>query len=204
MFPKTRQGVVESSPTVFCQLHLAAEEVELTLIDPKHLVVSANTSTAGPGYHVFLTSWTPGFDTEYYLGRALTHMWSNVRWRSPINDQERTVLKDAADSLRNAYRLYPTLLYPWAEWNEILELLGSDVAEKDLVRQQVKAKPAIGYRRRNVTVALADGWRMQIPVRSPLSSPTRRMTNLHWTFPERFGSLLFDSRLPPCVTHSSR
>jgi len=66
MFPKTRQGVVESSPTVFCQLHLAAEEVELTLIDPKHLVVSANTPTVGPGYHVFLTSMLQDWAHDFH------------------------------------------------------------------------------------------------------------------------------------------
>ena len=272
MLPRTRQGVVELSPTVFCLLHPAAEEVELTLINPEHLVVSANTSTVGPGYHVFLTSmlqnwaqdfhaswerpgessedycdetdyffsgdekrlvdnmaywlqavansffdgslqadhrgtalcmpidpqfeaeqtaitplgprgrdwlyetaqegtkgkdffawWTPGFNAEYYLGRALTQMWSNVRWRSPVNDAERNVLNEVADTLRSAHQLNPTLPYPWAEWEEILELLGADVPEKELVRSQVKGKPTIGYRRRHVTVALPGGWRVRIP-----------------------------------------
>jgi hypothetical protein len=269
---RTRQGIVESSPAVFCLLHPAAEEVELTLINPEHLVVSANTSTVGPGYHVFLTSmlhdwardfhahweqpdessedygdeadyfftgdeeqlcdnmacwlqavansffeppigpndrgialcmpmsphfeadqiaitplgprgrdwlyetaqegtrgkdffawWTPGFNAEYYLGRALTQMWSNVRWRLPVNDEERSVLKDVADSLRDAFQLNPTLPYPWAEWLEVLELLGGDVPEKELVRGRAKIKPTIGYRRRNVTVELPGGWAMQIP-----------------------------------------
>lgn len=272
MLPMTRQGVVESSPTLFCVLHPAAEEVELTLIKPEYLVVSANTSTVGPGYHAFLASmlqdwaqdfhaswerseessedygdetdyfftgdekrlvenmehwlqavansfsdgsleaadrgialcmpidpqfeadeiaitplgtrgrdwlyetaqegckgkdffawWTPGFNAGYYLGRALTLMWSSVRWRSPVNDRERNVLKDVADSLRSAYQLNSTLPYPWAEWEEVLELLGTDVPERQLVRRQVKGKPTIGYRRRHVTVTLPGGWRMRIP-----------------------------------------
>ncbi len=272
MSPRTRQGVVESSPTVFCLFHPAAEEVELTLMKTEYLVVSANTATVGPGYHVFLTSmlqdwaqdfhaswerpeessedygdetdyffsgdegrlvenvacwlqavantffdgsleeadrgialcmpmdpqfeadeiaitplgprgrdwlyetaqegnkgkdffawWTPGFNAEYYLGRALTQMWSNVRWRLPVNDTERNALKDVADSLRSAYQLNPTLPYPWAEWEEILELLGADDSEKELVRPKVKGEPTIGYRRKCVTVALPGGWRMRIP-----------------------------------------
>lgn len=267
-----RQGIVETAPTLFCLMHPAAEEVELTLINPDHLVVSANTSTVGPGYHVFLTAmlqswaqdfhasweqpvessddycdetdyffsgdekqlfdnmatwlqavansffdgsleaddrgmalcmpmdlqfemeapaitplgprgrdwlyetahdgsrgkdffawWAPGFNAEYYLGRALAHMWPNVRWRPPVNDTERTVLKDVADCLRSAYRLNPSLPYPWAEWQEILALLGADAAEKELVRSQVKRKPTIGYRRRRVTVGLPGGWRMRVP-----------------------------------------
>jgi len=56
LLPRTRQEVVESAPTLFCQLHPAAEEIELALIDPDHVVVSANTTTVGPGYHIFLTS----------------------------------------------------------------------------------------------------------------------------------------------------
>jgi len=56
MLPRIRQGMVEAAPTLFCQLHPAAEEIELSLIDPEHIVVSANTTTVGPGYHIFLVS----------------------------------------------------------------------------------------------------------------------------------------------------
>jgi hypothetical protein len=100
MFPRTRQGVVESSPTVFCQLHPAAEDVELTLIDPiesDEIAITPlgprnrdwlqETAQQGSNGKDFFAWWTPGFNAEYYLGRALTHMWSNVRWRSPINDK---------------------------------------------------------------------------------------------------------------------
>jgi len=273
MFPKTRQEVVESSPTLFCQLHPAAEEIELSLIDQEHVVVSANTTTVGPGYHIFLVSlfknwgsefhaswnepenssdefgdeteyflsgdepkvyeemtrwlqalagtffrgtfdtddkgialcmpmnpqfsetdlpaitslgprdwdwlraaaadgnngrdffawWGPGLDAGYYVGRALAHMWTNVRWRTPVNDSERQVLEDVTDSLRNAYRLDPTLQLPWAEWNEIVGLLGVDFAEKELVRSHSQGVPKIGYRRRKVRVALPGGWTIQVP-----------------------------------------
>src|SRR5580700_11695390 len=69
LLPKTRQGFVELSPTVFCQLHPGAEEVELSLIDPEHLVVSANTSTVGPGYHIYLSlllqDWAHDFHASW-------------------------------------------------------------------------------------------------------------------------------------------
>jgi hypothetical protein len=270
--PKTRQGLVEVSPTVFCVLHPAAEEIELSLIDPQHVVASANTSTVGPGYHAFVASllqhlardldaswerpeqsseeycdeteyfftgdekrlfdgmaswlralansffdgsisaddrgtalcmpmdiqfeneqiavtplgprtrdwlhetaqdgtrgkdffawWTPGFTAEYYLGRALAQMWSSVRWRSPIDDSERNLLKDVSDSLHSAYRLNPTLRYPWAEWKEILELLDGDAEDTEFVRLHASGTPTIGYRRGNVKVSLPGGWRMRIP-----------------------------------------
>ena len=45
VLPQTKQGFVETCPTLFCQLHPAAEELELSLIDLEHLTASANTST---------------------------------------------------------------------------------------------------------------------------------------------------------------
>jgi len=272
MLPRIRQGMVEAAPTLFCQLHPAAEEIELSLIDPEHIVVSANTTTVGPGYHIFLVSllkkwadefhaswdrhanssdeygdeteyffsgdeprlreemtrwlralagmffdgtfdaddkdialcmplnphfsetelpaitslgprswewlratakdgnkgrdffawWGPGLNAEYYLGRALANMWTNVRWRTPVNDSERQVLKDVTDSLRSAYRLDPTLQLPWEEWKEIVELLDVDLAEKELVRSHARGIPKVGYRRRKVRVALPGGWTIQV------------------------------------------
>ena len=49
--PEIKQGKVKDSPAIFCRLHPGAEEVELSLIGPEHLVVSASTSAVGPGYH---------------------------------------------------------------------------------------------------------------------------------------------------------
>jgi hypothetical protein len=68
--------MAEVSPTLFCLLHPAAEEIEFELKDPEHIVVSANTTTVGPGYHMFLStllkdwandfgaSWEPEDDPE--------------------------------------------------------------------------------------------------------------------------------------------
>ena len=272
LVPEISQTSIDNSPVIFCHLHPAAEQVELSLLDSERLVVSASTSSAGPGYHIFLVSllkdwahdfqaswqgpgnessdysdetdyffagseqrvfdsmttwlqsvaglffdgtldpngtgtalgmpldthfesdqlaitplgprslewmratsqdgnkgkdffawWTPGLGAEYYLGRALNQMWTRVRWRPPVNESERNLLQSVAESLSLAYKLKPGLDYPWAEWNEILELLGTDCPEKDLVRGQVAGKPAIGYRRGSVTVPLTGGWRIRIP-----------------------------------------
>ena len=64
-----------------------------------------------------------GFTAEFYLRRALTHLWTNVCWRSPINDSEAAVLDDVAASLKRAFELDPNLEYPWAEWKQVLDLL---------------------------------------------------------------------------------
>ncbi|HXR40505.1 MAG TPA: hypothetical protein VN776_15495 [Terracidiphilus sp.] len=272
MLPRTRREVVDSTPTLFCRMHPAAEEFELSFVGPSQLVASANTTTVGPGYHVFLTSvlkdlahefharwvraaedsedygdetgyfftgdekrlnaemmswlaalakiffdgsldpddrgialclpmnpqfeveqpastplgprdrewlhrtaqdggsgtdffawWTPGFNAEYYLGRALAQMWTDVRWRPPISESETLALEDVAGSLRRAYELNPSLRYPWAEWKQVLELLNRDGAEAELVNSRVEGEPTIGYRRKEVTVALPGGWGIKTP-----------------------------------------
>ena len=272
VLPRTRPGFVESFPTLFCKFHPGAEEVELSLADPEHLIASANTSTVGPGYHIYLCSvlvdlardfqaswqhpdddsddysdeadyfftgdgqrvfdnmtawlkalagtffedfaeqdltgntlcmpmdvvfesadsvitplgprdrawlektsrdgesgkdffawWTPGLTAEYFLGRALTQMWRNVRWRAPVNDAEREVLRQTADSLHRAYQLDPSLQYPWAEWAEILGYLDTDDATAHLVRAHRSGVATLGYRRGSVTVVLPGGWRMCLP-----------------------------------------
>lgn len=90
-------------------------------------------------------------------------MWSQVRWRPPANGSERNLLKDVANSLHIANKLNPSLNYPWGEWAEVLEFLGSDDEEKEWVRSQSKAPPTIGYRRHNVTVRLPDNWSLRLP-----------------------------------------
>jgi len=202
--PSTRIGFSETTPTLFCQLHPAAEEVELSILDLDHFVASAKTSTVGPGYHIFVCHmlhklgeafhlawirdneeyfdeggyffsgdqdrvfremttwlsglcgcffngvfeegsggtptalclsvgvtfeaetravtplgprdlgwlkrvsedgqrgkdffawWTPELNAEYFLGRALTRMWTEVRWRKPVNESERKTLNYVA------------------------------------------------------------------------------------------------------------
>jgi hypothetical protein len=245
LLPEITQGKVKDSPAIFCRLHPGAEEVELSLIDPEHLVVSASTSAAGPGYHIFLVSllkdfahdfqtswqrsdgesreyddetgyfftgdctgvnlsmspqthfeseelaitplgprnrewmyqtsqdgasgkdffawWAPGLNAEYYLGRALTLMWRTVRWRPPVSDAEEAVLKTVASSLAQAYKLDPTLAYPWNEWRQILELLDAAPPERDFVLAHATGNPTIGYRRGKVTVTLTGGWRIRMP-----------------------------------------
>jgi hypothetical protein len=272
LLPKTRRDFVETYPTVFCQLHPAAEEVELCLIDPEHLVASANTSSVGPGYHIYLCEllknwardfeavwvkpdedsedysdetgfffagdeekvfesmtdwlrtlagtffdgsfdagdrgialcmslgtgydsdhlaitplgprerdwmqatsedgkagkdffawWTPGLNAEYFLGRALTRMWTDVRWRKPLNDEEEQLIREVVGSLEIAHKLDPELACPWTEWQELLGYVGDDSGISDLVRLRASGKPSIGYRRGDVIVDLPGGWSIKMP-----------------------------------------
>jgi hypothetical protein len=272
VLPQTRQGFVDTYPTLFCRFHPAAEEVEFSLIDLEHLTSSANTSTVGPGYHIYLCSllqawardfqatwlrlddhssdyfdeaeyffagderlvfeqmtawlqalagtffeetlqpddrgialcmpmhvqyetdepaitplgprdrewlyktsqdgskgkdffawWKPGLNAEYFLGRALSLMWTEVRWRKPVNDSERALLAEVSNSFEIAQKLDPELEFPWAEWAEIREYLGAGDREIEGMRSRAQRGPSIGYRRGNVTVSLPGGWRIRLP-----------------------------------------
>lgn len=257
-------------PTLFCWLHPAAENLEISFLDSEYFTVSANTTSVGPGYHIFVGNiltgltyhfdiiwdkpteeyrdeiayfysrnekqvfdsmsawlrslvghnfdkdpkdvrpqrslgmradvrfssdaiaitpmgprdiewvtktaedgrngrdffawWTPGLDAEYFLNRALVRMWSDVRWRTPATDEELQTMKYVSNSLWNAYQLNPDLNYPWAEWNEVLDLLQEDHREYRFVRERARElQPGIGYRRRDVEVALVDNWSITVP-----------------------------------------
>lgn len=271
LFPSTRHGFVDEKPTLFCTFHPAAEEVEISLPDPKHITVSASTSSCGPGYHVYLCdlvhrwdddflirwirfgpnddtafcdetgfffsgnkpdvychmeSWlrtltgsffdgtldenaqgtalcmpmdvgfkanssaitqlgprtkdwlyrmsrgegdyreffpwyAEGLGSEYHLGRALAQMWCDVRWRPPINEHESELLKSVLNSLETAYRLNPTLSFPWNEWNELLEILGIKRLDLSFVKENAAGPRQVGYRRGQVRISLPGYWSIE-------------------------------------------
>lgn len=263
-------GQRDTNPTLFCRLHPAAEDLEVSFIGDGQLTVSANTSSAGPGYHIFVCDmlhrlgdrfrlqweeqneeyqdetgyfhsgdrdhvfaemtkwlqtlaslffdgtltdkedptrlamaldtgftwnaraitplgprdedwleavaqdgnkgqdffawWNPELNAEYFLRRALVKIWADVRWRPPVNDQERQTLSYVADSLNTAYELDATLTYPWAEWSEILGYRDRSKEEHEFVRDRAGATQAtIGYRRRDVAVRLPGNWWITVP-----------------------------------------
>jgi hypothetical protein len=140
-----------------------SDQLAITPLGPRDRAWLIETSGDGVKRRDFFAWWTPGLDAEYFLGRALAQMWSQMRWRPPVNQMERNLLQDVANSLHIAHKLDPSLSYPLAEWAEVLELLGSDDEERDWVRSQSKALPTIGYRRQNVTVTLPGNWSMRLP-----------------------------------------
>jgi hypothetical protein len=262
-------GQRDTNPTLFCRLHPAAEDLEISFIEDGQLTVSANTSSAGPGYHIFVCDmlhklgerfrlqwdepneeyqdeagyfhsgdsqklfaemstwiktiagwffdgtlkdkqhairlampldvgftweataitplgprdenwlrktaedgyngqdffawWNPGLNAEYFLRRALVEIWADVRWRAPVNDQERQTLNYVAGSLKTAYELDATLTYPWAEWSEILRYLHRIDDEYAFVHRAGTNQATMGYRRHDVTVQLPGNWWVTVP-----------------------------------------
>jgi hypothetical protein len=122
--------------------------------------------------------WADAIDARTLLHRALCLMWTDVRWRSPVNDDERRINDEVLRLLARAFPLDPSLAYPWREWLELLR----DRGAADAMSRQVEARaaraprgPLIGYRRHPVLV-LHEGWELEIP-----GSFTEARTAEEWT-----------------------
>jgi hypothetical protein len=270
----------ESRPTLFASFHPSAEEVELVVPRAGHVIASAKTTTAGPGYHIYTCDvlhrlgdhvgiqwdppdeesgsgdetsyfytgdgaavsreflkwlkslatlvieqaeeglgqmhismplghryphhgpmvtpmgprdldwlrrvaadpsqgidlfpwWNEGLGGGFFLGQALTHLWSDVRWRKPLTEAEGDLLMDVHLDLCRAHACDPTLPFPWAEWRELIEHIeayfGYVARDEGDVEPLVNQKAAeatggllIGYRRQPVLVDLTGGWSIEV------------------------------------------
>jgi hypothetical protein len=110
-------------------------------------------------------------DARYLLNRALTLMWTQVRWRTPADAEETALVDDVLGLLRRAYPLEPGLPWPWPEWRELFELRGvPDAGTRQLLARGANGAtvggapgcPAIGYRRHPVTIT-HEGWSVDVP-----------------------------------------
>jgi hypothetical protein len=118
--------------------------------------------------------WEEGLTASFFLGRALCQLWTEVRWRPVLSDEEYDDWDFICDDLCRAYNADPTLNYPWREWVELIEILdgfeGATSATpemEEVIRSRAAQVPAdqplIGYRRYPVKVNLSDDWSMRIP-----------------------------------------
>jgi hypothetical protein len=109
--------------------------------------------------------WADATDARCFLNRALCLMWTDVRWRHPVDDAEQAVHEEVIRLLSRAFPLDPSLAYPWREWKELTSLRGTE----DAMTRQVATRAAkvpngrlIGYRRDSVRI-LHEGWELEIP-----------------------------------------
>jgi hypothetical protein len=126
----------------------------------------------GRGTDVF-PWWSDGQGADYLLNRALSEMWTQVRWRPPINDDEISLYEDVLDLLQQAYALDPDLDYPWREWREMdrhfEDAFGYKQSDPEVAKEvarraaKVRTKPLVGYRRGPVTVDLPGRWSVTVP-----------------------------------------
>lgn len=108
--------------------------------------------------------WDEGRGAGYELGRALSLIWTEVRFRVPLTADEKRTVADVLNRLSRAHALDPTRDYPWRAWAELLEHTGSldAIAPAVIVRARDDRRAPLGYRRRSVRKSLG-GFTIQIP-----------------------------------------
>ncbi len=124
----------------------------------------------------FFPWWPEGVGASFFLGRALCRLWQEVRWRTPITEDEGELLMDVHLDLERAYHLDPGSAIPWREWREMLEYLDeyfgyAEFQHEEGLEDEIKKRadmvdpqtPRIGYRRGPVQVMLTGGWSLVIP-----------------------------------------
>jgi hypothetical protein len=109
--------------------------------------------------------WADATDGQCLLNRALCLMWTDVRWRQPVDDREQKIHEEVIRLLSRAFPLEPSLPYPWREWKELTSIHGTT----DAMTRQVETRaartpggPLIGYRRDPVRI-IHEGWELEIP-----------------------------------------
>lgn len=121
-----------------------------------------------------LAWWDDGLTAGFYFGRALHAMWADVAWRPALTDDEYDAWDFACDDLCRAYKLDPTLDYPWREWAELIDILNDfegasgvsdelEAAVRERAARVPPDRPLVGYRRFPTTVKLLDGWTITVP-----------------------------------------
>lgn len=105
-------------------------------------------------------------DGIYYLNRALCHMWTDVRWRKPITDDERKIQDSVVCDLDRAMDSDHDLAFPWREWRDLLGWSEMKSQHERVVSERAaSAKPdsLIGYRRGTVVCRRQPGWAISVP-----------------------------------------
>ncbi len=109
--------------------------------------------------------WADATDARCFLNRALCLMWTDVRWRQPVDDAERALHEEVVRLLSHAFPLDPSLPYPWREWKELNGFRGT----ADAMTRQVETRaakgpkmPLVGYRREPIRI-LHEGWELDVP-----------------------------------------
>jgi hypothetical protein len=125
----------------------------------------------------FFPWWPEGVGSAFFLGRALCRLWQDVRWRTPITDDEGELLMDVHFDLERAFHIDPQSAIPWRAWHELLgyineyfgyaEFQHEATQEGDIARRAQEeadaSAPRVGYRRGRVNVTLTGGWSITIP-----------------------------------------
>ena len=142
------------------------DELVATPLGPRDMVWLASAAVGSLRLEDAFAWPVPGLGPQVSRGRALTLMWTEVRWRPPQDDYEQTIFATVDRLLAEAYTADATLDLPWAEWAEVQSLAGiqTELTEEVLRRCGTSTSwPPIGYRRRPVRNQLRHGWWVRLP-----------------------------------------
>jgi hypothetical protein len=105
-----------------------------------------------------------GLGARTLLGRALSLIWTELRWRKPFTSAEAASLAEVDDLLQRARDAEPGLDLPWSAWAAVQGWLGLEGASALEVRRRALSDAAIpGFRRWPVRVQLSGAWSLTIP-----------------------------------------
>lgn len=114
--------------------------------------------------------WSPGEGVQELSGRALSLMWANVVWRTPLTDGERATHTQVLRLLAEGAAAEPAFAWPWREWLELFLLNGGTWPTPGLVNRVreralkvAPTVPLIGYLRHDVRVSVTGGWSVRVP-----------------------------------------
>lgn len=138
----------------------------LTPLGPRDRTWLAAVAADGNAGADALPWWAPGVGATYHRDLALHLMWTELRPRRPIDDEERAVSDRVLALLEIAHTLDPALPLPWRAWSELFEQRGEESLRA--TRAHLKAEtaprlPPIGYRSRPVRYELPAGWSIRTP-----------------------------------------
>ena len=110
--------------------------------------------------------WNEGRDARYFRDLALIRMWTEVRWRAPLDADERALLDSVVTWVERAHGLDPTIPLPWIEQSELFTHLAEESLRATRAHVKSEGKRAaqlVGYRRRPVRAVLSGGWSLTVP-----------------------------------------
>lgn len=145
---------------------LDAAAVLVTPLGPRDRAWLSATHRDGRAGFDALPWATPGLDARFFSGMALSLCWTEIRYRTPIDETATARIDRVLELLERAYALAPEGDYDFSLWSELFELKGEEslrATRIHLKAERDRNRSSVGYRRHWVTVQIGGGWRIRVP-----------------------------------------
>lgn len=132
-------------------LYSADPQHAITPLGPRDAAWWARAERDDATAREFFAWWDSGSTPAVLRNAALMLMWTEVRWRHPLLQEEVELNDRVLRLLESAYAGDPTLTMPFAEWAELHAFARDETEALAFPVQKAKQSGApIGYRRRDV------------------------------------------------------